>query len=443
MPHTPPEPDNLLSLREQRIEQCELEIQRLSTYVGQLQANLQLKENQLNRLDQIKKVNQNLVIAAIDAQTTEAKALAANSRQEEFLLMLAHELRNPLAPIGLANELIGKIKNAHSDLPQLHAIISRQTGHINRLVDDLLDASRISTGKFALQLRTLKLSDVIDMAVETSRPSFEKRHQKIIIALPSHLIVIDGDLDRLAQVFSNLLINASKFTAEFGTVTISVHQIGQLVNISVKDNGIGIHLNLQKCIFDLFVQGYKSFSRPQGGLGIGLALARTIVEMHNGTIAVSSDGAGRGSEFVVQLAVSGNFLPATTEKATNTNAHRPIKILLVEDNVDTNAVLSNLLQLEGHQVKSAFDGAEGLAQTSREQFDIIICDIGLPDMTGYELVEQLQRPVPLIIALSGYNPQVHSDQNKCFDYYLVKPIKFQTVLDIIGSHPVSLALGDS
>lgn len=443
MSSVPTDFDRPPALCDEALRPGDQEIKRLQIELDALRIELQTKSIQLERLDQIRKVNQNLVIAAIDAQTTEAKALADNLRQEEFLLMLAHELRNPLAPIGLANELIGKLAYAHPDLPALQAIVTRQFSHISRLVDDLLDASRISAGKITLHRATVRLTDVIAMALETSQPGFIRRHQKAVVQHIADTILIDGDLNRLAQVFSNLLINASKFTPEQGDISIAVSQVGDIVRIAVKDSGIGIPLHQQEDIFNLFVQGFKSFSRPQGGLGIGLSLARTIVEMHHGSIAVISAGAGRGSEFVVQLPMARHRLPLVSAAPAAALAQRPQKILLIEDNVDTNTVLRNLLQLEGHRVVSAYDGAEGLAQAGRELFDIVICDIGLPDMSGYDLVGKLPQPVPLLIALSGYNPRAHTQPGRRFDYYLVKPIRYQSLHDAISAHAVAANDGAS
>ena len=250
---------------------------------------------------QLRDANQHLVLTTFSAQDRQAEAEFAKHRQEEFLAMLAHELRNPLAPISMAADLLSKITTAHPTLPKLHGIISRQVNHMARLVDDLLDASRVSTGNITLQRRTLQLAEVIDSAVETSQPFIDKRNQQLSIRCTDEPIMIEGDSVRLAQVFSNLLINATKFTPVDERIEISVQKLPDNVKISIKDNGVGIAPEVQPIIFDLFRQGPRSLDRSQGGLGIGLSLVRSVVQMHGGSVSVYSGGVGLGSEFIVEL----------------------------------------------------------------------------------------------------------------------------------------------
>jgi CheY-like chemotaxis protein len=388
---------------------------------------------------QLREANQNLVIAAINAQHMQAAAEAANSRQEEFLSMLAHELRNPLAPVAMAAELLGRVAAAHPQLPKLHAIICRQVGHMTQLVDDLLDASRISTGKIKLQMHPLLLSEIIESAVETSQPCIDKRHQELIIGLPADPVVISGDKARLAQVFSNLLINASKFSPECERITVSARTFANEVTISINDNGMGIALDVQPFIFDLFTQGFSSLERPQGGLGIGLSLVRAIVEMHHGTVKVHSAGAGFGSEFIVVLPISIDPLPPASQPVSDAARARHCRILIIEDNVDANQTLNDLLMMEGHTVTSVFDGITGLATAKENSYDVIVCDIGLPGMDGYEVVKQLRlypsKPMPCIIGLTGYNQARNRTRatEAGFDHYLVKPIAIGTLLTLISS----------
>ncbi|MET3109194.1 signal transduction histidine kinase/ActR/RegA family two-component response regulator [Oxalobacteraceae bacterium GrIS 2.11] len=429
--------ERISHLHRQQIARYDLVNGDLKLQLDALKTELKSKTTQLNILEQLRKANQNLVIAAVDAQTNEDKAAADNLRQEQFLPMLAHELRNPLAPIVLATESIGKITDAHVDLPQLHAIISRQVDHMARLVDDLLDASRIATGKINVRHTILSLTDIAESSLEASRHLFEQRHQTIDIKLPTMEIVIHGDLVRLTQVFTNLLINASKFTPEFGAISVAISQLEEFAIICVKDDGMGIPLHLQGHIFDLFAQGFDSTNRSQGGLGIGLSLAKAIVEMHGGSIDAFSMGAGFGSKFIVRLPISSK--PVATKPIPEKRAalRHKYRILVIEDNTDSNAVLSNLLMKYGHDVSSVFDGITGLSRFNGSPFDLIICDIGLPDMTGYELVRllhaQLRRPLPVLVALSGYNRSAPLPSEQDFDHYLVKPIKFQMVLDILDS----------
>lgn len=386
---------------------------------------------------QLREANQHLVLAAFGAQDLQATAEAANRQQEEFLSMLAHELRNPLAPISLANELLGKIQSAHPQLPRLHDVIHRQVSHLVHLVDDLLDASRIRSGKITLQKRPLLLSEVIQSAVETSQPFVNKRHQQLIVRLPVDA-VIDGDLVRLAQVFSNLLINATKFTPEYEDITILASKAGNAVTVSVKDNGIGIAADILPSIFELFTQGFQSLDRSQGGLGIGLALVRSIVEMHGGTVSADSPGVGLGSEFTVVLPISAELVPKNLARSSQASALRHCRVLLIEDNVDSNEALKNLLMLDGHTVASAFDGTTGLTMAKENTYDVIICDIGLPGMNGYEVAKELHqdtsKPVPCLIAMTGYNQLKNRTQAEKagFDHYLVKPVDVNVLTNLIS-----------
>jgi two-component system CheB/CheR fusion protein len=391
-----------------------------------------------SRVSQLREANQHLVLATFGAQDMQATAEATNRRQTQFLSMLAHELRNPLAPIAMANELLGKVTHAHPQLPKLHGIIDRQVNHMVRLVDDLLDASRVSSGKITLQKHPLLISEIIESAVETSQPFIDKRNQSLIIDLPADTVVY-GDQIRLAQVFSNLLINATKFTAEYEYITISAQKLLNTVAISVKDNGAGIAADIQPFIFDLFTQGFRSLDRSQGGLGIGLSLVRTIVEMHGGSVKVRSQGVGFGSEFIVMLPLSNTQLAPVFKAPPEAAAAHGCQILLIEDNADTNETLKLLLELAGNTITSIFDGIAGLAMAKKATFDIIICDIGLPGIDGYEVVRQLRldsiTPKPYFIAISGYNQaqdRTHAIEAG-FDHYLVKPIAVDALVALISS----------
>lgn len=381
----------------------------------------------------LRDANQHLVVAALDAQDMQIKAEMGRLRQQEFLAMLAHELRNPLAPLTMAVGLLGKLTDADPHLPALHKIFHRQLAHMTHLVDDLLDASRVTTGKIALQRRPLLLSEVIDSAVETARPCIDKRVQTLDIELPADPIVIDGDLIRLAQVFSNLLINAAKFTPEHGHIALRAHKASDGITVSVKDDGAGIAPDLLPVVFDLFAQGPKALDRSQGGLGIGLTLVQSLVEMHGGSVCVKSAGTDLGSEFSVTLPISTQPMPRPDENWKTVTAIR--RILLIDDDVDAAESLRSFLTLEGHAVTCRFDGLSGLSAAEKNVFDVIICDIGLPDLDGYELARRLRqrpfKPVPRLIAISGYPPgKVPADTLEVdgFDYFLVKPADVVTLV---------------
>lgn len=249
----------------------------------------------------LREANQNLLLASFGAQDRQALAEAENLRQTKFLTMLAHELRSPLHPIMMASGLIGNIAEAHPDLPMLHGIIDRQLAHLIRLVDDLLDASRASAGKIFIQTSVISLRIIVESAMETAQPVIDSRQQHLELDYPAQAVFIDGDLVRLTQVFSNLLLNASKYTPEFGHVLIRVTPGPQQVDVAVIDDGAGVPLDIQPLIFDMFVQGPRPSGPALHGLGIGLSLVRTITELHRGTVRMHSAGEGEGSEFVVTL----------------------------------------------------------------------------------------------------------------------------------------------
>jgi len=418
--------------------------QRIVSLLEQVQTLREMTKSKNSLEDlvlRLRDANQHLVIATVGAQGLQAAAEAANRRQEEFLSMLAHELRNPLAPIAMAAELLGKIKDSNPQIPKLHAIITRQVKHMTHLVDDLLDASRFSSGKIALKRRPLFLQEIIDSAVEVGRPFIKERNQQLSVILPDQAVVIHGDLVRLSQVFSNLLINATKFTPEFERIVVSAHVDANSVVVSVKDNGMGIAPDIQPFIFDLFTQGFRTLDRAQGGLGIGLSLVRTVVDMHGGNVTVQSGGPGLGSEFIVRLPVSATQPVAVNETTAPPPVTRACRILLIEDNLDAIETMRELLVHEGYITRSATNGYAGLAMAKAEKFDVVICDIGLPGMDGYDVAGQLRHQArgkgPVLIALTGYS---HTENHKRaaeagFDHYLVKPVASEVLLKIIAAAP--------
>ncbi|MFZ6644809.1 hybrid sensor histidine kinase/response regulator [Undibacterium sp. TJN25] len=430
---------DLLTQADEEAELVRLRIAGLVASVGQLREAAKGKDALEDLVLKLRDANHNLIIATFSAQDLQAMAEAAAHRQDEFLAMLAHELRNPLAPIMMAAELMGKVTISHPQLPRLHAIICRQVNHLTRLVDDLLDASRVSSGKITLQKRVLLLSEVIENAVETSQPFIDKRKQLLTLQMPAEAVAVDGDLVRLAQVFSNLLINATKFMPERGEITLSTHLADGSVVISVKDKGVGIAPDIQPFIFDLFKQGPHALDRSQGGLGIGLSLVRAIVEMHGGTVTVKSAGAGFGSEFIVTLPVSAEMPVKIDQPPLKNLSFRAFKILIIEDNTDVNATLSDFLTLEGHATTSAYDGMAGIALAKDNDYDIVLCDIGLPGMDGYAVVKQLRLdavpPLPCYIALTGYSQAENRNlaREAGFDHYLVKPIAIDVLTNLVSS----------
>ncbi|MDN2710582.1 hybrid sensor histidine kinase/response regulator [Janthinobacterium sp. SUN118] len=389
------------------------------------------------RITQLREANQNLVLATFGAQDLQASAEAATVRQTEFLAMLAHELRNPLQPIAMANDLLARRIEGDAQLTHVNAVIGRQVGHMARLIDDLLDASRVSSGKISLQLQPLHLSDIFSGAVEVGQPNINKRQQILTVTLPKEPLAIDADSVRLTQVFANLIINASKFTPDFGHIDIVAKLNGGIVEIIVSDDGAGIALDLQPFIFDLFTQGFRSLERAQGGLGIGLSLVRIITQLHGGTVEVFSAGVGFGSQFILKFPVS-QLSPPMPEAVEHSSPEIiPKRILLIEDNVDAAEMLALLLSHDGHMVEVRHDGPAGLRALLADPYDVIVCDIGLPVMDGYQVISSaragLMAPLPCFVAASGYSQldQFNRAVEAGFDHYLVKPINIDILSKII------------
>jgi len=323
------------------------------------------------------------------------------------------------------------------NLVDVHGVIGRQVAHMARLIDDLLDASRVSSGKITLQLAPILLSDIIASAVEVGQASISQRQQVLSVSLPKEALVIEGDLVRLTQVFANLLINASKFTHEFGHIDIVVRRHDELVEIAVSDDGAGIALDIQPFIFDLFTQGFRSLERAQGGLGIGLSLVRIITQLHGGTVDVFSAGVGFGSQFVLQLPLSSLAPPSLDMQAAPAACALPRRILLIEDNADAAEMLALLLTQDGHHVDVRNDGPSGLRAALGAPYDVIVCDIGLPGMDGFQVISSaraaLPAPLPCFVAASGYSQLGEFDRagQAGFDHYLVKPINIDALSRII------------
>jgi signal transduction histidine kinase/DNA-binding response OmpR family regulator len=363
-------------------------------------------------------------------------------RKNEFLAMLAHELRNPLAPIRSAAELLRMLEIDDENLGWACEVISRQVDHMVRLVDDLLDISRISGGKIQLQTETVDARSVVDRAVETSRPVIDARKHTLNLLLPSHPLPVKADPVRLAQVLANLLNNAAKYTEEGGRIDLELVRSGGEAVFSVRDNGIGISPEKISVVFDLFTQVDHSLARAQGGLGIGLTLVRRLIEMHGGTVQASSEGANRGSQFVIRIPALDDPLSFQSQRrldARDVEISAPRRILVVDDYPRVAESLMRMLALAGHQVKIALDGPGALEEVSAFQPEIVVLDIGLPGMDGYEVARHIRldpRSRQLIlIAVTGYGQR--EDQLRAhqagFDHHLTKPVDCAALLELIAS----------
>lgn len=447
-PALPPDPEDApaqpLSSEQNLQALHNREVKLLRETINQLliMAKMQMQEKDKSDafgllIMQLREANQNLVLATFGAQDMQASAEATTVRQTEFLAMLAHELRNPLQPLAMANDLLGKKVDLDPQLVDVHGVIGRQVAHMARLIDDLLDASRVSSGKITLQLAPILLSEIIASAVEVGQASISQRQQVLSVSVPKEALVIEGDLVRLTQVFANLLLNASKFTHEFGHIDIVVRRHDDLVEIAVSDDGAGIALDIQPFIFDLFTQGFRSLERAQGGLGIGLSLVRIITQLHGGTVDVFSAGVGFGSQFVLQLPLSSLAPPQKDLQAVSAACALPRRILLIEDNADAAEMLALLLTQDGHHVDVRNDGPSGLRAALDVPYDVIVCDIGLPGMDGFQVISSaraaLPAPLPCFVAASGYSQLGEFDRagQAGFDHYLVKPINIDALSKII------------
>jgi signal transduction histidine kinase len=370
----------------------------------------------------------------------------ADRRKNEFLAMLAHELRNPLAPIRNAVHLLRQPGAGPEHLGWAGEVIDRQVRQLVRLVDDLLDVSRITRGSITLQPTWVDLAAVAASAVETSRPLIDGRQQTLTVTLPPERLQIHADPARLAQVLANLLNNAAKYTPEGGEITLTAERNGRDVVFRVRDTGMGIPPEMLSSVFDLFTQVEHSLDRAQGGLGIGLTLVRRLVEMHGGSVRAYSEGADKGSEFVVQLPLEGRA--ASKERVLHqgrslsalASSHR---ILLVDDNVDGAASLAMLLRELGHEVRVAHNGPAALEAVGDFEPEVVLLDIGLPGMDGYEVARRLRRQPALkdllLVALTGYGQD--EDRRRSheagFNLHLVKPLDLDVLPGIFALLPTA------
>ncbi|HEY6923210.1 MAG TPA: ATP-binding protein [Steroidobacteraceae bacterium] len=360
----------------------------------------------------------------------------ADRRKDEFLAMLAHELRNPLAPIRNAGELLVRTLPDDPQVGTIAAIIQRQSTHLSRLVDDLLDVSRITQGRIELQHEPVDLSSVISQALESVEPLVREKRHKVFVSAGHRPVYVKGDRARLVQCVANILTNAAKYTDPGGEIRLEMHSDGRHVSIVICDNGVGIPAELLPRIFDLFVQSNRSLDRSQGGLGIGLSLVRRLIEMHQGSVSASSEGPERGARFEVTLPVTA----AAHEMGAQHSQQAPTarRILVVDDNADSANSLSMILNISGHVAEPVYTPAEALERAAESDPEVVLLDIGLPGMDGYELARKLRSrgSKARLIAVTGYGQpgDLRRAQEAGFDAHLVKPVDVQHLLrDLAGS----------
>ena len=373
---------------------------------------------------------------------TEQEALIAalrqaDQRKDEFLAMLAHELRNPLAPIVSAATMLSNFNLDPAMVQRASEIVARQAGHMTALIDDLLDVSRVTRGKVELELRELEFKDVIADAVEQVRPLIEKHRHRLTVDLPPARAIVVGDRKRLVQVMTNLLSNAAKYTLEGGHIEVRLTTDGGALAVDIRDDGIGMSPDLIASAFDLFAQGARGLDRSQGGLGIGLALVRSLLKLHGGAVSASSEGPGQGSTFHVSLPLSTRAqVERRARDRSPPRASVPaLRIGVVDDNEDAAVTLSLLLETLGHTVLVAHSAREALAALPAFGPDVCLLDIGLPEMNGYELAAALRKQPgaaqAILIAVSGYAQQKDRAQALAAGFHdlFAKPVD----LDVLGA----------
>ncbi|WP_031431741.1 hybrid sensor histidine kinase/response regulator [Methylomicrobium agile] len=361
----------------------------------------------------------------------------ASQRKDEFLAMLAHELRNPLTPINNAAHILDRLKLEDPRLGWATEVIKRQVKHLTHLVDDLLDVSRIARGKISLKKERLDLVEVIKAVLETARGFILPKRQSLDVRLPEQPIRVEGDPVRLSQVLLNLLDNASKYSPEKGRIEVNVQLLGAEVEIRVQDNGTGISPELLPTIFDLFQQGTRTLDRSQGGLGIGLTLVKQLVELHGGQVTASSPGAGLGSIFSIRLPTLAGTVPLSVSETPKPSLDTGIRVLVVDDDPDVRESTALLLGLNGYEVRTADSGERAITLIDTFRPDVVLLDIGMPGENGYQVAQRIRRLAGggdlLLIALSGYGrtEDLARSREAGFDHHLVKPLNLNVLCNLM------------
>jgi two-component system, sensor histidine kinase len=381
--------------------------------------------------------------AAAELRSTDLLLREANARKDEFLATLAHELRNPLAPI---RNILHVLRHKQQDaaLTPLHDIMERQVTQLVRLVDDLLELSRISRGNITLHIERLDIASVLRSAIETSRPLIDAARHELRVTLPSEPLTVSGDALRLGQVFANLLNNAAKYTQDGGVITLAAEAVNGAVVVTVEDTGVGIPPAMLSSIFDMFTQVPGANARAQGGLGIGLTLVKHLLELHGGRIEARSEGPGKGSRFTVYLSLAGENVPASEVESEPKRDVRPMpRVLLVDDNRDAADTLAMVLRAQGAEVQTLYNAVDVLTTLIPHSHVVVIADLGMPGMDGYELARQIRADSSnaevRLIALSGWGQETDRARAEAagFDAHLTKPADIEALLMLLESFHTS------
>jgi PAS domain S-box-containing protein len=378
-----------------------------------------------------------------DLANARRDAEGASRAKDEFLAMLGHELRNPLAPIFTALQLMS-IRDAEEATAKERAVIDRQVRHLMRLVDDLLDVSRIARGKIELSRENVELSRIVAQAVEMASPLLEERRHNLLLSVPRSGLLIDGDVMRLSQVIQNLLTNAAKYTEPGGQIQIRARHVEESIELVVQDNGVGIPADMLPHVFDLFVQGRQSADRSKGGLGLGLTLVRTLIGLHSGTVEARSEGTGRGSQFIVRLPAASPDAVAAPPRASRRPqdiTSRGIRALIVDDNQDAASMLTEAMRSFGYDTRFALDGPSALDVAGRFKPHVVLLDLGLPVMDGYEVAERLRLGgvSARLIAVTGYGQEADRSRSQSagFVAHFVKPVDLDELRHFLERLPAS------
>jgi two-component system, sensor histidine kinase len=394
------------------------------TLISAVQAGLRTRMRQYQIRNQI-----------LSLQQAEDALRSADRRKDEFLAMLAHELRNPLAPILSASELLEKSLPAEGQTRTMLQIVKRQAGHLTRLVDDLLDVSRITQGRIQLQRKPLQVSSIVAEALESAGPLLKRKKSRVIVNTSAEQLYVDGDSARLVQCLTNVLSNAAKYTDPGGEIRVETLREGASLLMAVTDDGMGISKELLPRIFDLFVQSERSLDRAQGGLGVGLSVVKGLLEMHDGRISAYSAGPGCGSRFEIRLPLIEPPVEVVTTPPRQ--GAESMRILVVDDNVDAAESLALLLRLDGHSVRTAYTASAALEQASSLQSDVVLLDIGLPEMDGYQVARRIRATGSRarLVALTGYGQAEDIKRGRAagFDAHLLKPVDLPALNEILVS----------
>jgi PAS domain S-box-containing protein len=374
------------------------------------------------------------------SQRRHAETLADTAqRMHEFIAMLAHELRNPLAPIRNAVALMARRETKDPLVEAMRQTIDRQSQNLTRIVDELLDVNRVARGQFTIERQAIDLRDVLARAVETSRPLIDTHSHHLHVSIADQPIECFGDPMRLAQVMINILNNAAKYTPDGGDIWLSAERLDGCVELRVRDNGRGIERDLIDRVFDLFMQVDPNAGSALGGLGVGLALVRRIVELHGGSVQATSDGLGKGSEFIVRLPLTSHAGAGKSaeEDPLHERAPRPLRVLVIDDNVDAANSLCLLLQSMGHAVRAVYDGPSGIAMAQEFNPQVVMLDIGMPVMSGYDVARALRASSSryVIVAVTGWGHEAAKRQSReaGFDHHLVKPVSEAQLAEVLGT----------